>query len=56
MDSKAFSGELVWFAPYWGRGNDLESILLISPVADLSDLLSPLQDAGLLQFLLRMQD
>jgi hypothetical protein len=35
MDSRAFSGELVWFAPYWGRGNNLESILLISPVADL---------------------
>jgi hypothetical protein len=28
-----------------GRGNDLESILLISPVADLSDPVSPLQDA-----------
>jgi hypothetical protein len=35
MDSKAFSGELVWFAPLLGEGNNLESILLISPVADL---------------------
>jgi hypothetical protein len=28
-----------WFGShlYWGRGNNLESILLISPVADLSD-------------------
>jgi hypothetical protein len=28
-----------WFGLhlYWGRGNNLESILLISPVADLSD-------------------
>jgi hypothetical protein len=30
---------------YWGRENNLESILLISPVADLSDPVSPLQDA-----------
>jgi hypothetical protein len=37
----------VLFAPYWGRGNNLESILLISPVADLSDPVSPLQDAGM---------
>jgi hypothetical protein len=35
MDSWAFSGELVWFAPLLGEGNNLESILLISPVADL---------------------
>jgi hypothetical protein len=35
MDSRAFSGELVWFAPLLGEGNNLESILLISPVADL---------------------
>jgi hypothetical protein len=29
-----------WFGfhLYWGRGNNLEIILLISPVADLSDL------------------
>jgi hypothetical protein len=33
----AFSGELVRFGPLWGRGNNLESILLISPGADLSD-------------------
>jgi hypothetical protein len=47
MDSQAFLGELVCFASYWGRGNNHESILLISPVADLSDLISPLQDAGM---------
>jgi hypothetical protein len=35
MDSRAFSGELVWIAPLLGEGNNLESILLISPVADL---------------------
>jgi hypothetical protein len=35
MDSQAFSGELVWLAPFLGEGNNLESILLISPVADL---------------------
>jgi hypothetical protein len=35
MDSRAFSGELVWFAPLLGEGNNLESILLMSPVADL---------------------
>jgi hypothetical protein len=35
MDLWAFSGELVWFAPLLGKGNNLESILLISPVADL---------------------
>jgi hypothetical protein len=31
-----------WFGLnlYWGKGNDLESIFLISPVADLSDLVS----------------
>jgi hypothetical protein len=34
VDSRAFLGELVCFASCWGRGN-LESILLISPVADL---------------------
>jgi hypothetical protein len=36
MDSRAFLGELVWFAPLLGEGNNLKSILLISPVADLS--------------------
>jgi hypothetical protein len=36
MDLRAFLGELVCFAPYWGKGNSLQSILLISPVADLS--------------------
>jgi hypothetical protein len=35
MDSRAFSGELVWLAPLLGEGNNLEGILLISPVADL---------------------
>jgi hypothetical protein len=35
--SLAFSGELVWFTPLLGRGNNLGSIFLISPVADLSD-------------------
>jgi hypothetical protein len=43
VDLWAFLGELVCFAPYWGRGN-LESILLINPATDLSDLVSPLQD------------
>jgi hypothetical protein len=37
MDLQAFLGELVWFAPLLGKGNNLESILLINPVADLSD-------------------
>jgi hypothetical protein len=35
------------FASYWGKGNNLESILLISPVADLSDPESSLQGAGM---------
>jgi hypothetical protein len=35
MDLQVFSGELVWFAPLLGRGNNIESILLISSVADL---------------------
>jgi hypothetical protein len=35
VDSRAFSGELVWSAPLLGEGNNLESILLFSPVADL---------------------
>jgi hypothetical protein len=30
-----WGGELVWFAPLLGEGNNLESILLISLVADL---------------------
>jgi hypothetical protein len=47
MDSRAFLDKLVCFAPYWGRGNYLESILLISPVADLSDPVSSLQGAGM---------
>jgi hypothetical protein len=42
MDLRAFSGELVWFAPLLVEGNNLESILFISPVADLSDSISPL--------------
>jgi hypothetical protein len=52
-----------------GGGNNLESILLISPVADLSDPVFPLQGAGIqiynsfsrcrntdLQLLLRIQE
>jgi hypothetical protein len=35
MDSCVFSSELVWLAPLLGEENNLESILLISPVADL---------------------
>jgi hypothetical protein len=53
MDSWAFSGELVWFAPLLGEGNNLESILLISPVADLYLSLG-CRKAGL--HLLRMQE
>jgi hypothetical protein len=34
MDSWAFSGKLVWFAPLLEERNNLENILLISPVAD----------------------
>jgi hypothetical protein len=34
MDSW-LSGELVWFTPLLREGDNLESILLISPVADL---------------------
>jgi hypothetical protein len=33
--SRAFIGTMVWFAPLLGARNNLESILLISPVADL---------------------
>jgi hypothetical protein len=55
--SRAFSGELVWFAPLLGEGNNLESILLISLVADLylsfrmqeCRPLTP-QDAGMILF------
>jgi hypothetical protein len=50
MDSLAFLGELVWFAPLLGEGNNLESILLISPVADLSDPVSPLLGARMQTF------
>jgi hypothetical protein len=32
MDSRAFSGELVWFTPFLGEGNNLESILPICPL------------------------
>jgi hypothetical protein len=35
MDSWAFLGEWFVFAPYWGRGNSFQRILLIGPVADL---------------------
>jgi hypothetical protein len=35
----------LFVAPYWERENNLESILLISPVADLPEMVSPLQDA-----------
>jgi hypothetical protein len=40
VDSWAFSGELVCLPLYCGRGNKLGSILLVSPMADLSDLIS----------------
>jgi hypothetical protein len=55
MDSRAFLDELVCLHLYWGRGNNLESVLLISPAADLSDPVSPLQGADL-QLLLRTQE
>jgi hypothetical protein len=32
LDSQAFLGEQICFVPYWERENNLESILLISPV------------------------
>jgi hypothetical protein len=47
--------------PLWdGGGNNLESILSISPMADLRPHVSPLQDAGMqlyetMYFLLRVQ-
>jgi hypothetical protein len=47
MDFRAFLGKLVCFAPYWGKGNNPKIILLINPVADLSDPISHLQDAGM---------
>jgi hypothetical protein len=31
VDSQAFSGELVWFAPLLGRGNNLDSIYYVRP-------------------------
>jgi hypothetical protein len=40
MDSQAFLVELVWFAPLLGKRNNLESILLISPMAKLSRLVA----------------
>jgi hypothetical protein len=57
VDSWAFSGELVWFAPLLGEGKNLESILLISPMADLSDPVSlfRMQKCSL-QLPLRMQE
>jgi hypothetical protein len=46
MDLWAFLGELVCFSPLLGEGNNLESILLISPVTDLY-LFFRMQNAGL---------
>jgi hypothetical protein len=54
MDLQAFSSELVWLAPLLGEGNNLESILLISPVADLylsfrmQECRPPSQDVGMI--------
>jgi hypothetical protein len=31
VDSWAFSGELVWFAPSLGKGNSLENIYYVTP-------------------------
>jgi hypothetical protein len=45
VDSQTFLGELGFFAPCWGKGNNLKNILLISPLADLSDPVSPVQNA-----------
>jgi hypothetical protein len=66
MDSWAFSVNWFGLHLYWRRGNNLENILLLSPVADLSDpvtflgcrnavysSLSGCRSAGL--YLLRMQ-
>jgi hypothetical protein len=47
MDSQAFLDELVCLPFMGGGGNNHESILLISPVADLWDPESPLQGAGM---------
>jgi hypothetical protein len=38
--SRAFLDDLVWLAPLLWEGKNLESILLISPVADLSNSVS----------------
>jgi hypothetical protein len=45
MDSWAFLNELICLPLIGGGEDNLESILLISPVTDLSDPESPLQDA-----------
>jgi hypothetical protein len=45
MDSQAFLHELICLALFLGGGNNLESILFISPVSDLLDPVSLLQDA-----------
>jgi hypothetical protein len=37
MDSWAFSVNWLGLHLYWRRGNNLENILLLSPVVDLSD-------------------
>jgi hypothetical protein len=50
MDSQAFLDELICLPLIWGQGvggTNLESILIISPVGDLSDPVSPLQDVGM---------
>jgi hypothetical protein len=46
MDSQAFLGELVHLLLI-GGGETILSILLIRPVADLLDPVSPLQGAGM---------
>jgi hypothetical protein len=69
VNSQVFLGELICFAPYWGRENNLESIWFTSPVTDLSDPVSTLHKAEMqiynsssgcrnagLQLLLRMQE
>jgi hypothetical protein len=48
MDLWAFSSELVWFAPLLGEGNNLESILLISPVRMQECRPPSSQDAGMI--------
>jgi hypothetical protein len=58
MDSQAFLCELVCLPPYWEEGDNLESILLISPVQIYQTLYllfrmqecrftAPSQDAGI---------